>query len=261
MEFYKYEATGNDMIIIDNLSNKFPKKQDVIKLLCDRHKGIGSDGLILLDGSFENNIIMSFYNSDGSEASMCGNGGRCFVSYIYSKYCLSDIVFKAGDGFHRAYVDYKGGRSYDVRLSMNDVTSVIRDNNSFVLNTGVPHYVRFVDNLDSESFIDDSRKIRYSNRFMPEGINVDFAKYEGDMIFLRTYERGVENETLSCGTGVVAAAISSYYINSGKGKDIVRKVLTKGGELTVSYNVDNDVFYNIFLEGNVNFVFSGVVEI
>jgi len=170
-------------------------------------------------------------------------------------------VFKAGDGFHRAYVDYKGGRSYDVRLSMNDVTSVIRDNNSFVLNTGVPHYVRFVDNLDSESFIDDSRKIRYSNRFMPEGINVDFAKYEGDMIFLRTYERGVENETLSCGTGVVAAAISSYYINSGKGKDIVRKVLTKGGELTVSYNVDNDVFYNIFLEGNVNFVFSGVVEI
>ncbi len=261
-EFYKYEATGNDMIIIDNLSRDFPKKGDIIRLLCNRHKGLGGDGLILLEGSLENNnIIMCFYNPDGSEASMCGNGGRCFASYIYSKYCLSDILFKAGDGFHRAYVDYKKGRNYNVKLSMNEVKGIVKDGDSFILNTGVPHYVSFVDDLELSSFIEESRQIRYSNKFMPEGINVDFAKYENGVLFLRTYERGVEWETLSCGTGVVAAAVSSYYIDSGFGSDIIRKVITKGGELTVSYNVKNDVFDNIFLEGEVNFVFSGVIEI
>jgi len=258
ISFFKYQGTGNDFVILDNRSNaynNFNEKQ--IKKICNRKFGIGADGLLLLNVKAGYDFEMIYYNADGRESSMCGNGGRCLVKFANDlgihKYTYH---FIAVDGEHEAEIDNQGL----IRLKMLDIKNVQQHGSYAVLNTGSPHYVKFVNNLESINVEETGRDIRNSKPFREEGINVNFVENIGeDMIFVRTYERGVEGETLSCGTGVTAAAVVSSH--NAKGFNRV-EVKTTGGYLSVEYNkIDEQHFENVWLCGNAEFVFKGEFEI
>lgn len=256
--FHKYQGTGNDFIIIDSYHNQAPAlSTKQIKKLCDRHFGIGADGLMLLNKKAGYDFEMLYYNADGNESSMCGNGGRCLVKFAHeSGIHKSKYHFIAIDGEHEAEIDINGM----VKLKMKDVNKVEYHTNHAILNTGSPHFVKFAAEVEDIDVVESGKGIRYSDNFLEEGINVNFVENLGeDSIYVRTYERGVEDETLSCGTGVTAAALLSAHNENGFNTVNVK---TPGGNLSVEFNkLDDKNFNDIWLIGPAVFVFNGEVEI
>lgn len=264
IEFYKYEGTGNDFILIDNRDLSFKKNPETIARLCHRRFGIGADGLMLLENSTgsttqngaapSTDFRMIYFNSDGNEGSMCGNGGRCITAFAqFLGIIESKTFFEAPDGLHEAEV--KKGL---VKLKMADVENITTLGEDFVLNTGSPHLVKFTDDIENVNVYSEGNKIRYSATYAEEGINVNFVeKLDEDVLFVRTYERGVEGETLSCGTGSTAAALT-VLMRSGKEKMLVN---TLGGKLLVYAEKSDEGFRNIWLEGPARLVFNGIINL
>lgn len=257
LHFYKYQGTGNDFVIIDNRSNEIELTGEQIKFLCDRRFGVGADGLMLLELEPGADFKMVYFNSDGNESTLCGNGGRCINAFANKMGLINDrSKFIAIDGLHEAVI-----HDGFVSLKMNDVKSIEKGENFFFLNTGSPHYVKFVDDLKKFNVKEEGKKIRYSEAYAKEGTNVNFIEKTEDSLFVRTYERGVENETLSCGTGVTASALVAAINGLASGKNYC-KVTTPGGELRVKFDkVLENNFYNIWLEGPAQFVFEGDIEV
>ena len=257
VNFYKYQGTGNDFIIIDNRKNNISLSEMQINQLCDRRFGIGADGLMLLENHPNLDFNMKYFNANGKESTMCGNGGRCLVAFAKSLSLIDkEANFNAIDGVHRAIVD----KNNSISLQMQDVSYVRLVNTNYFLNTGSPHYVTFRDDIKNIDVYNRGREIRYSAEFSPEGTNVNFVEFQDDKLFVRTYERGVENETLSCGTGVTASAISaSIYSDSDKNS---YDIITKGGYLNVSFKKqDSNTFSDVWLTGPATFVFTGEIDI
>ncbi len=257
LECYKYQGTGNDFVLIDNREKNISLTKEQIKWLCDRRFGIGADGLMLLELEPGVDFKMVYFNSDGSESSMCGNGGRCITTFAKRLGIIdSEAKFLAIDGIH----DSKIHEEY-VSLKMNDVREVEVGEDFFYLNTGSPHYVKFVNDLENLDVFSEGKKIRYNNRFSEAGTNVNFIEKKDNTLFVRTYERGVEDETLSCGTGVTAAALIAAF--KGQSTDKNNCVIkTLGGTLNVKFEkVLENTFYNIWLEGPANFVFKTILDI
>ncbi len=258
IHFYKYQGTGNDFIILDNREGRYSRLDTrAVHFLCDRKFGIGADGLMLLNKHDEYDFQMIYFNADGKEGSMCGNGGRCLVKFAYdSGIKKTEYHFIATDGPHIAEIDLKGL----VRLKMKDVSGIKDNADHFILNTGSPHYVHFVQQLEALNVKMEGSKIRYSDDFAQEGINVNFVEMIDDhTIFVRTYERGVEDETLSCGTGVTAAALVAAH-NENSFNEI--DVQTPGGRLSVEFEVsDKKDYSNIWLCGPAEFVFKGEIAL
>ncbi len=258
MKFYKYQGTGNDFIILDNRENAFSTISDGrVKFLCDRRMGVGADGLMLLNNRAGFDFDMKYYNSDGREGSMCGNGGRCLVKFAYDMGMhKSSYRFMASDGIHEAEIEDNG----IVNLKMKDVREVRDDDGDMILDTGSPHYVKFVSDVMDYDVVKKGMEIRYSTRFAKEGINVNFVEQKGpDKIFVRTYERGVEDETLSCGTGVTASALVCYHNDCGY-NDVT--VVTRGGKLTVKFDrLSENSYQDIWLCGPALKVFEGSMDI
>ncbi|MCK5823130.1 MAG: diaminopimelate epimerase [Bacteroidales bacterium] len=258
IQFCKYQGTGNDFILIDNRSTIFAKISSYqIKKLCDRRFGIGADGLILLNTHSVYDFEMRYFNSDGKEASMCGNGGRCIVSFAKHLGIINNSTkFIAVDGTHGAEID----EFENVKLKMQDVNEIEVGKNYYFLDTGSPHYVCFVKDIEDFDVNKKGKKIRYNKRFKDVGTNVDFVEIMENNIFVRTYERGVENETLSCGTGVIASTISFSLLSKLSNQEYF--ITTKGGNLKVFLNKnENKTFNNIWIEGPANIVFTGNIKI
>jgi diaminopimelate epimerase len=255
--FYKYQGTGNDFIILDNRAQHNGKlTEEEIKHLCHRRFGIGADGLMLLTLAEGYDFGMTYYNADGREGSMCGNGGRCMVKFAYDLGIhRSAYRFLATDGDHEAELDISG----IVRLRMNDVDKVDSSLDSYILNTGSPHYVKFQPEVKDFDVVGEGRAIRNSKKFIREGINVNFVETLNDhTIFVRTYERGVEDETYSCGTGVTASALMAAHNETGFNQVDVQTI---GGRLSVEFDkIDEDTYRNIWLIGPAEFVFKGDFE-
>jgi len=260
IKFSKYQGTGNDFIIIDNRFQRWTPEERQITYLCDRHFGIGADGLMLLDLFEGFDFTMSYFNSDGRESSMCGNGGRCITAFANHLELIQDKArFHAIDGEHIAEILKPQSEEFNIRLKMKDVILHSDSEDGIFLNTGSPHFVKFVEHLENMDVVSLGRAIRYDDCFAPGGTNVDFVEVEDNCLFVRSYERGVENETLSCGTGVTASSLAAAYI-SGENKRRY-EVRTRGGKLTVTFKQQGMSFSEIWLEGVVRFVFSGSVEI
>jgi diaminopimelate epimerase len=258
VKFHKYQGSGNDFIILNNRYNTYSNlNTEQIRFLCDRHFGIGADGFMLLENMKGHDFKMVYFNSDGRQSTMCGNGGRCMVRFaLDQKIIAGKTNFIAIDGPHDALVLENGL----VSLKMIDVKGIESIGENFVLQTGSPHYVVFLDEIDKLDLQTEARKIRNSERFKAEGINVNFVKeLANGKLSMRTYERGVEDETLSCGTGVVAAALA--YANKFNFSDEV-ELNTKGGLLSVSFKKpDSDAYTDVWLTGAATKVFEGSIEI
>ena len=257
INFEKYQGTGNDFILIDDRKNTFPAHNlGLISRLCDRHFGIGSDGLMLIRDHSSADFEMIFFNPDGSK-SLCGNGSRCAIAFAVRH----NIAPKKGtllttDGLHEYSMDEDGS----VSLEMRDVKSFEKHSNNWFINTGSPHLIVEVDNLDRMELLTAGREFRYGEVFIPiGGTNVNFVQRseDKDTFKVRTYERGVEDETLSCGTGVTAVALSMYL--SGLASNYVH-IKTQGGDLEVEFQYTDSVFENIRLKGPAEFVFSGETD-
>jgi diaminopimelate epimerase len=257
VNFHKYQGTGNDFILIDNRTLGLIPERETIKKLCDRRFGIGADGLIYLENESGYDFKMVYFNSDGNESSMCGNGGRCLIQFAHELGVIaSRCKFLAIDGDHEGEIMPNG----IVSLKMKDVESIENYNGDLVLNTGSPHYVQFVNGVQQLKIVEEAQKIRYSERFAKEGINVNFVeKKSSNEIFVRTYERGVEGETLSCGTGVVASSLA-FASKSGMLMNEVH-IETPGGNLTVIFESPGRNYSNIFLVGPAEKVFEGILEL
>jgi diaminopimelate epimerase len=256
--FSKYQGTGNDFIIIDNRDGNLAELDtQSIKKLCDRRFGIGADGLIILATKEGYDFEMIYYNSDGKQSTMCGNGGRCMVRFAYDiGIHKSTYHFLAVDGAHEAEIDTNN----IIRLKMHDVNRVEEHSSYSLLNTGSPHFIKYSNDVRKIDVQKEGHEIRYSDTFGKEGVNVNFVENTGDYsIFVRTYERGVEAETLSCGTGVTAAALVSAHNERGFNQVEVK---TPGGDLSVEFNKNGDEnFSDIYLCGPAVLVFKGTVKI
>ncbi|CAI8220235.1 MAG: Diaminopimelate epimerase [Cryomorphaceae bacterium] len=251
IEFYKYQGTGNDFIMIDDREKEFDlTDNDLIAALCERRMGIGADGLILLREHDTLDFEMIYFNADGKQSSMCGNGGRCIIAFAQMlEMTESETNFMAIDGEHKGKLMDDG-----IYLQMQDVKEIEGVGDGLVLNTGSPHYIEMVDELDYIDVEKEGKKIRNSAPFKKDGINVNFV-LDATELQVRTYERGVEAETLSCGTGVVATSIAMHYANCIE--ETLVSVKTKGGELTVSFEEFNGGYRNIWLSGEASMVFAG----
>jgi len=257
VKFYKYQGAGNDFILIDNRDHLLnPKDYGTYNRWCDRHFGIGADGLMFLQNHRDYDFEMVYLNSDGRESSMCGNGGRCIVAFARDLGLISDKTrFLAVDGIHQATID-----ANNVCLKMNDVKEVASQNGSYFLDTGSPHHVEFTDDVHAVDVYRQGKVIRNAERYKSiHGTNVNFVQNHAELLQIRTYERGVENETLACGTGAVAAAMAASVKNDLHGK-IVYPLQAMGGKLKVHFNksVDN-TFTDVWLEGPADFVFEGEI--
>ena len=249
--FYKYQGTGNDFIIIDCRYINYNFSINDISKLCDRKFGIGSDGIMLIKEHAELDFEMQFYNPDGT-MSFCGNGTRCAVLFCFHNgLCSKKTKFLTNDGIHHGEIIDAENVKIDI-LSPIKVNQLL--NGDFKTNTGSPHYVKFVQDLKVSNLIDQCKEIRYSDEYKEEGINVNMVEDKKGLIEMRTYERGVENETLSCGSGVTAAALS--FASFSDINDTV-KVNTKGGSLKVNFERENGHFNKVYLTGSAHFVFRG----
>jgi diaminopimelate epimerase len=257
LDFYKYQGTGNDFIIFDNRQATINLTEKQVNHLCDRKFGIGADGLILLNAKEGYDFEMVYFNADGSPSTMCGNGGRCIVRFandigIHKSY----YHFLAVDGAHEAEINTDN----IIRLKMQDVHKVELKGTHAILDTGSPHYVKFDDDVKNINVLEEGRAIRHNAEFDKKGVNVNFVEnISSYSIYVRTYERGVEDETLSCGTGVTAAALVSAHNEHGFNEV---EVVTRGGKLSVEFNkIDDHNFNNIFLCGAAEFVFKGSIKL
>jgi diaminopimelate epimerase len=258
INFFKYEGTGNDFVMIDNRKETFPK--DDVKLiahLCNRRFGIGGDGLILLENDANSDFKMVYFNSDGNQSTMCGNGGRCLVAFANKLYIIDkSATFTAIDGLHHATISDEG----IVSLQMKNVDSVTNSTDYVFLDTGSPHHVQLVSDLFHINVKENGSAIRYDDLYGHSGANVNFVKQiNSDTFSIRTYERGVEDETLSCGTGATAVAIAMKFI--GKTTSNAIKINVEGGKLEVSFDNNEGKFTNVFLKGPATFVFEGKINI
>lgn len=257
LHFYKYQGTGNDFIMIDNRSSNFPKKDvELIEKLCDRRFGIGADGLILLEQSQNQDFSMVYFNADGNEGSMCGNGGRCLVAFAKQLGVISnETTFDAVDGLHYATI-----ANGIISLKMIDVSEIQKHSEHSFINTGSPHQIRFCDSVAEINVKETGAKIRYGAPYFEEGTNVNFAeKIDANTFKIRTYERGVEDETLACGTGATAVAIAAH--STKKTNQNILKIEVLGGNLEVSFENVGTKYTNVFLKGPAQFVFEGNIEI
>ena len=259
INFQKYQGTGNDFVIMDNRSKDHSSlTASHIRHICDRRFGVGCDGLMLLNEKEGYDFEMKYYNADGRESSMCGNGGRCLVKFAYELGIHKNVYhFLAADGLHEAEIDTDG----TVSLKMQDVNHVSKFHGDFLLNTGSPHYIKMVNDVMNVDVFKKGRDVRYSKEFEQDGVNVNFVEQlpEDDKILVRTYERGVEDETWSCGTGVTAAALICYHNENGF-NDV--EVKTLGGTLTVEFDrVDDNHYTNIWLSGPAEKIFEGIIEL
>lgn len=261
IKFYKYQATGNDFIMIDNRDGHFPIGNiKLIQKICARRTGIGADGLILLEQPHQagDDFYMQYFNADGSESGMCGNGGRAIVAFAKNMDVIEkECAFSANDGPHK-------GRVIDentTAVQLKDTELPLTKGNDYFVNTGSPHHVQLVDNVQSVDVFSEGRKVRYSDEYMEEGTNVNFIQYKDGVLEVATYERGVEDETLSCGTGVTASAIIWA---SKRGLPLDEKhtipILSKGGSLSVSFIPHKKGFKEVWLEGPAVMVYEAVVN-
>ncbi|XOD68765.1 MAG: diaminopimelate epimerase [Flavobacteriales bacterium AspAUS03] len=255
ISFSKYEGTGNDFILLDARMSTMIEAELVIEKLCQRRWGIGADGFILIKDDAECDFYMKYYNADGRESSMCGNGGRCAVAFSKRLGMIIDRVnFKAIDGNHTALI-----QGDTVSLQMIDVSTIEHHPTHVFLNTGSPHHVVFVPRIDKVDVYEEGKKIRFGKPYFEVGSNVNFVQMAADSLKIRTYERGVENETLSCGTGVVAAAIAAHHIRKISVGTV--RIETLGGILTVRFTKTAKTYETVWLEGPARFVFEGCIEI
>lgn len=254
VHFHKYQGTGNDFILVDERFMNYNLINEQIRFMCDRRFGIGADGLMLLQSDATHHFRMIYYNSDGNESTMCGNGGRCMISFARELGLITeDANFIAIDGVHEGKIL---GESL-IRLKMNDVLNPSATGNLWFLDTGSPHVVCFIEETDNFPVYEQGRKIRNMPEFQPGGTNVDFVKITETGLWVRSYERGVEDETLSCGTGVTASVITWVYLNQDVKSPV--EVITRGGKLSVSFNRKNGHFTDIWLEGPAVKVFNGEI--
>ncbi len=254
--FYKYHGAGNDFILMDNRDGAIQLTVEQVAALCHRRFGIGADGLMLLQTAVGADFEMVYYNSDGNESTMCGNGGRCIAAFAYHKGIVREhMSFKAIDGLHEAHILENG----TVALHMQAVKQIDFEERYTILDTGSPHLVQWVEDLDQTEVFREGREIRNWPRFQPKGINVNFVQRLDKGIAIRTYERGVEDETLACGTGVTAAAIVAAGKETGH-FDIPVQAL--GGDLSVAFDKkDAGTAEHIVLTGGATFVFEGTITI
>ncbi len=259
--FTKMSGSGNDFILIDHRKPLLPEDRvkEFVQKVCRRRVSAGADGLILIEGSDKADFKWRFYNADGSEAEMCGNGGRCAARFAYLKGIAgSSLKFETLAGILSGHVNGKKvnlemtkpyGLKLDQTISIDGVEQIFSS-----INTGVPHAVIFVEDLDGVDIVRIGRAIRYHSFFAPGGTNVDFVRVaRGSRLSIRTYERGVEDETLACGTGAVASALIAAF------KEIVKSpvtIETRGGEvLTVSFEIDAQEVKRVFFEGDVHIIY------
>ena len=256
VNFCKYQGTGNDFVMVDNRQGELGEVSvSLVKQLCDRKFGIGADGLITIEEHPELDFTMVYWNADGSQ-SFCGNGSRCTVAFAH-RLCIIEKTahFLSTDGPHKATILEDGW----VSLEMHDVSEVEQGDDFFFIDTGSPHYIKYVTDTKEVDVVTEGRAVRYNDRFKAEGTNVNFVTAHGDGIVVRTYERGVEDETLSCGTGVTAAALSASekeLVSNG-----VCPVETMGGSLQIRFNKTTEGYRDIRLEGPATFVYSGVIDV
>lgn len=257
--FHKYHGNGNDFIIIDNRKGILDGTEtDWFHRLCQRRFGVGADGVILLNSNERYDFEMKYYNADGRESTMCGNGGRCVVKFAKSLGLINDKTeFLAVDGVHEGIIEPNGR----VRLKMQDIKGIESHDADFVVDTGSPHFIRFVDDLQQVDVFKSGRTIRNQPEFIQEGINVNFIETNGDILNVRTYERGVEEETYSCGTGIVAAALIGSVILHKPSGDYQFQLQSQGGPFEVAFKkgVDN-TFTDVWLIGGATFIFEGKVN-
>lgn len=254
--FYKYHGTGNDFVIIDNRQNRFDRTNTkLIAELCDRRFGIGADGLILLENHNILDFKMVYFNADGNESSLCGNGGRCITAFAgFLGIIGNSASFEAIDGIHKSIIE-----NDVIKLQMKDIDQINNYANHVFLDTGSPHYVTMSQEIEDLDVKQEGSKIRYSQDYREEGINVNFVEKISDQVFaMRTYERGVEDETLSCGTGVTAVALAMNYIGETE-KNLIT-LQTKGGDLQVSFEKQGGSYVNVWLIGPATQVYKGEIE-
>lgn len=259
VKFYKYQGTGNDFILFDNRKHILEgNRQTFYAHICNRRFGIGADGVMLFQNHSHLDFEMIYFNADGGEGSMCGNGARCMIQFAkYLGIEKTQYKFSAADGVHEALVDGE-----IIKLKMKDVHTIQQGLNYYELNTGSPHYIEFFDEIDAIDIKQAGAKVRYSEKYFKDGINVNFVQVENNGIKIRTYERGVEDETYSCGTGVTASAIAYSTDNKFMNGNYIVNVKTLGGDLKVSFEkVSANDYRNIWLIGPAEFVFSGDIEI
>lgn len=258
MHFYKYQGAGNDFILVDNRDRTINHENPAwIASICDRRFGVGADGMMFLQLKDAYDFEMIYYNSDGQPSSMCGNGGRCIVAFAKHLGLINlETTFLAVDGPHYAKISEEGNW---VSLQMIDVQSIKTDGSAQVLNTGSPHYVIPASGLSEKDVASEGRAIRYKETYKEEGINVNFVEDRDDHYFVRTYERGVEDETFACGTGVTAVALAMAKSKGQRG-DISTKVRVLGGNLNIRFHYDGEKFSSIFLEGPAEYVFEGDIR-
>lgn len=257
IKFSKYQGAGNDFILIDNRNELFDREnKELVKKLCDRRFGIGGDGLMLLQNKKNYDFEMVYYNADGAEGTMCGNGGRCIVAFAKDlNITTAKTDFLAVDGPHTAHIN-----NNQVNLGMIDVHEVSKDGEAFVLNTGSPHYVLKTTNLAQLDVYKEGYAIRNNETYKAAGINVNFIQAEGNGYFLRTFERGVEDETFACGTGATAAAMAMA-IDLELTGDITLPIRVLGGQLYISFRREESSFTHVYLKGPAELVFEGEIEI
>ncbi|MEP7268200.1 MAG: diaminopimelate epimerase [Saprospiraceae bacterium] len=255
IDFYKYHGAGNDFVILDNREKEYDsiKEQQAITGICHRRFGIGADGVMMIENDPHYDFRMIYFNADGKEGSLCGNGGRCIIALAFKLGIINkQAQFMASDGLHLAEVvnpDY-------VNLKMLDVSIINVFDDHMELNTGSPHYIKVVPDLTNYPVYASGHKIRYSSNY-PNGINVNFIENMGDHWAIRTYERGVEDETWACGTGATAAALCSVEIEKDFSKSIVN-LKAKGGDLTVKFDRKGPGYFeNIWLCGGAKFIYQG----
>jgi len=259
IHFYKYQGAGNDFILIDNRKNVVNHENPaLIARLCDRRFGIGGDGAMFLQNQEGYDFEMVYYNADGQPSSMCGNGGRCIVAFAkFLGIIDTETNFLAVDGPHYAKISAEGDW---VSLQMIDVDTVNADGDAYVLDTGSPHYVKLVNGLKEKDVYNEGHAIRNNDTYRAKGINVNFVEPADAGYFVRTFERGVEDETYACGTGVtaVALAMAKHQLQTGH---ITTPIKVLGGDLNIRFDYDGHIFKDIFLEGPAVKVFEGEVEI
>lgn len=257
MELFKYQGAGNDFLLADGRNTESNLTTEEIRNLCDRHYGIGADGLMILRASKDFGFAMDYFNSDGSGGMMCGNGGRCIVAFAYDL-GITNFNFTAPDGPHSAEILSIDGNTKIIRLKMKDVQGITTYDNgkAFFLDTGTRHFVRFISGIEDYNVFEEGRKIRYRSEFAPIGTNANFAEYKDNSLIVRTYEKGVEAETLACGTGIVASAIAAYIYGIPPRYGIDGSILSYDiqalkDRLSVEFTptADTYTFSNIYLTG------------
>ena len=255
INFSKFHGAGNDFIMINAIKKELVLSEELIFKMCDRRVGIGADGLIILMPSDNHDFRMRYYNCDGKESTFCGNGGRCIAAFAHQQGIIkNEAVYEAVDGIHKAKVAEISIGEYLVELSMRDILSFKLDDNSLLIDTGSPHYVTKVNNLKDLDVKNAGAEIRYDKNISSDGVNVDFLLNDNGNIHIRTYERGVEDETLACGTGVTASAMAASLWFGGDDIDIHTQI----AKLNVRFDKENNTFKNVVLTGPATHVFDGM---